>query len=132
MRSNGSVFFAKVEEGIRQSDAGETAPHVEAVCQHPKEDDWWHRVGAQPREMEGALLGWWSEHGWAEMTGPTLHRPLLLVPRHLPEHPLVPGADDEGFLHPPFFLSTGSLGPLINLLSHPQLHLSELWRRIEH
>jgi predicted transcriptional regulator len=26
-------FLAKVEEGIRQSDAGETVPHVEAVRQ---------------------------------------------------------------------------------------------------
>ncbi len=26
-------FLAKVEEGLRQSDAGETVPHAEAVCQ---------------------------------------------------------------------------------------------------
>lgn len=26
-------FLAKVEEGLRQSDAGETVPHAEVVCQ---------------------------------------------------------------------------------------------------
>src|SRR2546422_890834 len=60
------------------------------------------------------------------------HRPLLLLPRHLPKHPLIPRADDERFFHPPLFFLARRLGPLVHFLAHPALHLGEFGRCVEH
>src|ERR1041385_1140841 len=53
------------------------------------------------------------------------HRPPLLVPRHLPEHPLISRADHERLLHPPLLFFARRLGPLIYFAPHPALHLGK-------
>jgi hypothetical protein len=54
------------------------------------------------------------------------HRPLFLLPRHLPKHPLVPRADHERLFHPLLLSLSHILYPLIHLRTHPPLHLGEL------
>src|SRR2546426_1645296 len=59
------------------------------------------------------------------------HRPRLLVPCHLPEHPLIPRADNKRLLQT-YLLALGRLlRPHIHLPAHPLAHLRELRRRVE-
>lgn len=90
------------------------------------------QVEAKPRAVNGSS-GLYAERAsqpWP--ITPSLHRPLLLIPRHLPKHPLIARADDEGFFHPPLFFFSRRLGPLIHFLAHPLLDLGEFRRGVEH
>src|SRR2546422_2208057 len=59
------------------------------------------------------------------------HWPRLFIPRHLPEHPLIPRADDERLLQTHLLALARLLRPHIHLLPHPLTHLRKLWRGVE-
>jgi hypothetical protein len=81
----------------------------------------------RPRPAPGAEG---EDGGRPLLTGPSpywlSHRPRLLVPRHLPEHPLVPRADDERLLQTRLLIVAGCLRPRIHFLPHPLSHFLEL------
>lgn len=78
---------------------------------------------AKPRAVNGAL--WLRAERASQSWPPQLHRPLLLVPRHLPKHPLIPRAGHECPFHPTPFVPACTLGPQVHLLPHPTLYFRE-------
>src|SRR5262245_35172142 len=86
----------------------------------------------QTFRISSALSVWWSMVFFGRVTrlGLTqrafLHRPLLLVPRHLPKHPLISRTNHKSFFHPLLLFLACRLGPLVHSLPHPALHLGKL------
>src|SRR3982751_5256677 len=56
----------------------------------------------------------------------SLHRPLLLLPCHLPKHPLIPRTDEKRLFHPLLLRRPRISYPDIHFGAHPPLYLGEL------